>query len=882
MEPARRSNRIEIRRQRRAQLNQPINQQEEAREQAPVRGRGRGHRNPVLGRGSRSTVGSCTDKTYNCSRRTPTTIESELEDEEEYEYDEENPMESEEEEFHAEPSVNNNRSRHSGSRRSASHRTELPPPPVMDLATIMATQTQLLQELVRRDQIHRGNVQGKMTEFMRLRPPIYASSDDPMEADSWLRAISQKLEVVNCVGRERVTLAAHQLRGPAAEWWENFREGAADPTTITWEEFVEEFRKYHIPDGVIHLKAAEFHSLKQGAMSVNQYVRKFTELSRYAPGDVNTDKKKQTKFKDGLKAKLHSIMVSNIYPDFNTLVNQAILTEAGLNREDAEKKRKFEHFKSKRQDRGQSSRINPQQRIRQQPTMQYRTQSAVLPQPAQSFRTQTSGTKQQGSSKSVQDGQRICYNCRQPGHFMAECPQNQNAANPIRAASAPNVKSALSGVARGSRQFGGQQKKPQQSFGRARVNHIDAEEAQAANDVVLGEFLVNSVLATVLFDSGASHSFISAKFAAKHKIPMVPLKKPLITRSPGADIKCQLGCPQVKILISGVEFLADLVVLESLEIDVILGMDWLAQNKGTIACATREVTLENQDAIIVRVSPQGPKVSPMVCNMKVLSVEEVPVVCEYPDVFPEDLPGLPPDRELEFVIDLVPGTTPIAQRAYRLTAAELAELKEQIRDLLDKGYIKPSASPWGSPVMFVKKNDGTMRMCIDYRSLNAVTIKNKYPLPRIEDLFHQLKGAKFFSKIDLRSGYYQLKIRPQDTPKTAFVSRYGLYEFLVMSFGLTNAPAYFMNLMNKIFIEELDKFVVVFIDDILVYSRSAEEHEQHLRVVLDKLREHQLYAKFNKCEFWSFLGHVLSEQGVAVAPAKVFFFMDWPTPRNVL
>ena len=352
MEPARRSNRIEIRRQRRAQLNQPINQQEEAREQAPVRGRGRGHRNLVRGRGSHSTVGSSTDRTYNRSRRTPTTVETELEDEEEYGYDEENPMESEEEEFHAEPSVNNNRSRHSGSRRSVSRRTELPPPPVMDLATVMATQTQLLQELVRRDQLHRGNVQGKMTEFMRLRPPIYESSDDPMEADSWLRAITQKLEVVNCVGRERVTLAAHQLKGPAAEWWENFREGAADPTTITWEEFVEEFRRYHIPDGVIHMKAAEFRDLKQGSMTVNQYVRKFTELSRYAPGDVNTDKKKQTKFKDGLKARLHSIMVSNIYPDFNTLVNQAILMEAGLNREKAKKKRKFEHFKSKRQDRG--------------------------------------------------------------------------------------------------------------------------------------------------------------------------------------------------------------------------------------------------------------------------------------------------------------------------------------------------------------------------------------------------------------------------------------------------------------------------------------------------------------------------------------------------
>src|SRR5438132_5593431 len=183
------------------------------------------------------------------------------------------------------------------------------------------------------------------------------------------------------VGRERVTLAAHQLKGPAAEWWENFREGATDPTTITWEKFVEEFRKYHIPDGVIHLKAAEFRNLKQGAMSINQYVRKFTELSRYAPEDVNTDKKKQTKFKDGLKTRLYPLIVSNIYPDFNTLVNQAILTEEGFNREDAEKKHKFEHFKSKHQDRGQTSRFNPQQRFHQQPTMQNRTKSAVPSQP---------------------------------------------------------------------------------------------------------------------------------------------------------------------------------------------------------------------------------------------------------------------------------------------------------------------------------------------------------------------------------------------------------------------------------------------------------------------------------------------------------------------
>ena len=180
---------------------------------------------------------------------------------------------------------------------------------------------------------------------------------------------------------------------------------------------------------------------------------------------------------------------------------------------------------------------------------------------------------------------------------------------------------------------------------------------------------------------------------------------------------------------------------------------------------------------------------------------------------------------------------------------ELAKLKKQIRELLDKGYVQPSSSPWGAPVLFVEKKDGTQRMCIDYRSLNEVTIKNKYPLPRIDDLFDQLKGACVFSKINLRSGYHQLRIRHSDIPKTAFVTRYGLYEFTVMSFGLTNAPAYFMYLMNKVFMEYLDKFVVVFIDDILVYSKNEEEHEGHLRLVLQKLREHQLYAKFSKCKF---------------------------------
>jgi hypothetical protein len=198
------------------------------------------------------------------------------------------------------------------------------------------------------------------------------------------------------------------------------------------------------------------------------------------------------------------------------------------------------------------------------------------------------------------------------------------------------------------------------------------------------------------------------------------------------------------------------------------------------------------------------------------------VVQEYPDVFSEELPGMPPDRDIEFLIELLPRTPPISKRPYRMPINELVELKKQIAELQAKGFIRPSSSPWGASMLFVEKKDGTQRMYVDYRALNEVTIKNKYPISRIEDLFNQMKGVGVFSKIDLRSGYHQLKIRESDIPKTTFRTRYGLYEYTMMSFDLTNSPTYSMYLMNKVFKEYLDKFVVVFIDDILVFSKTEK------------------------------------------------------------
>ncbi|GJZ28735.1 putative reverse transcriptase domain-containing protein [Tanacetum coccineum] len=243
-------------------------------------------------------------------------------------------------------------------------------------------------------------------------------------------------------------------------------------------------------------------------------------------------------------------------------------------------------------------------------------------------------------------------------------------------------------------------------------------------------------------------------------------------------------------------------------------------------------------------------------------LEDIPVVREFPKVFPEDLPGLPPVRQVEFQIDLIPRTALVARAPYRLAPSEMQELSNQLQELSDRGFIRPSTSPWGAPVLFVKKKDGSFRMCIDYRELNKLTIKNRYPLPRIDDLFDQL----------------------QDIPKTAFRTRYEHYEFQVMPFGLTNAPAVFMDLMNRVCKPYLDKFMIVFIDDILIYSRNKEEHANHLRIILELLKKEKLYAKFSKCDFWirivQFLRHLIDSQGLHVDPAKIEAVKNWTSPTT--
>jgi len=354
--------------------------------------------------------------------------------------------------------------------------------------------------------------------------------------------------------------------------------------------------------------------------------------------------------------------------------------------------------------------------------------------------------------------------------------------------------------------------------------------------------------------------------------------------------------------------------------DYVLGMEFITQNDVFIEGHNRLVRIPSKSGIMKVKAHEMPCVGGptihfmlgktwerecvggygMMCVMRVLDEYEPKeaaklvtsakcikqVLKKFSDVMPEELPkDLPPRRGIDHVIEVVLGVAPPAKAPYRMSHEELKEFKVQLEELFAKRYIKPSKSPYGAPVLFVHKKDGMLRMCVDYRALNKVTVKNRYPLPRIDDLFDRLSGAKVFSRIDLHLGYYQIRIAEGDEEKTVYCTMYGSYEFLVMPFELTNTPTTFCTLMNDIFREWLDDFVVVYIDDILIYSDSLEKHAEHLRKVFQRLKENKLYAKFEKCKFGvtevDFLGHRIIQEGLKMDDHKVKVIVDWEPPKSV-
>ena len=443
---------------------------------------------------------------------------------------------------------------------------------------------------------------------------------------------------------------------------------------------------------------------------------------------------------------------------------------------------------------------------------------------------------------------RTCFNCRDPNHFCDACPRLVIVNN-----------------AQANQAYQGAQ---------GRAFNINANQAQANNEVVNGTFLVNNHYAFVLFDTGADKSFVSYDFEPLLTTPRVKLGESFTVEVvDGKPVTLDSIINNCNFNLKEHKFPIDLIPMQLGSFDIIVGMDWLAKSHVEVVCFEKCIRIPLEDGQTLKFYGEKPSggLKLMSCTKaqkylrkkyvaflahivkkkdKERKIEDIPIIREFPEVFPDYVSGLPPARQVEFCIDLVPGANPVAKSPYRLAPSEMQELASQLQELSDKGFIRPSSSPWGAPVLFVKKKDGSFRMCIDYRELNKLTIKNRYPLPRIDDLFDQLQGATYFSKIDFRSGYHQLRVHDEDIPINAFRTRYGHYEFMVMPFGLTNAPAVFVDVMNRVCRPYLDQFVIVFIDDILIYSKSKTNHEKHLRTILELLRKEQLYAKFSKCGFW--------------------------------
>lgn len=436
-------------------------------------------------------------------------------------------------------------------------------------------------------------------------------------------------------------------------------------------------------------------------------------------------------------------------------------------------------------------------------------------------------------------------------------------------------------------------------------------EAEQAEPMCFTGYLCSHP-AKILVDCGASNNFVATQWVKSHGARTTETNG-IVRLADGMSKKTTHLLPASLIRMGGYQTTLNLRVTELSDYDVILGQPWLESANPAIDWQSRLMRIQGRGRVYtISADSRNPLKTPILnalqfkrqlkpkdelfllfCLTSKSTMERAnedpevdKLLQEYDDIFPEKLPaGLPPTRNVDHKIEVEPGQEPPCRTPYRLSQTEMDELKKQLDQLLEDGQIRPSVSPYGAPILFVRKKDGSLRMCIDYRGLNKITIKNRYPLPRIDDLLDRLHGAKYFSKLDLMSGYYQVRIDEADVPKTAFRTRYGHYEFMVMPFGLTNAPATFMRMMNDVMRPYLDKSVIVFIDDVLVFSRSKAEHLQHLREVLKKLREHKLYAKRSKCSFFQtqvdFLGHTLTPDGILPDYKKIKAVREWPKPSSI-
>ncbi|XP_050908927.1 uncharacterized protein LOC127122669 [Lathyrus oleraceus] len=677
--------------------------------------------------------------------------------------------------------------------------------------------------------------------FQRNNPPTFKGSHDPEGAHEWLKVIEKIFRVMACTEAQKVQFGTHMLSGEAEDWWDNTRQILeAIGTEITWVVFRKEFLEKYFPED----------------MTVAEYAAKFEALVKFCPhyNRVDAETSKCLKFENGLRPEIKQGIGYQQIRKYAELVNKSRIY-------DEDSRARSAHYKSISEKKGNGQfrgkpYVTPADKGKQKTSDGKNTSGGGVPASVKCFKYGGLGHRANECNNKVLR----CYNCGKTGHRVAECKND-----------GPTC------------------------YNRGEQGHIKGPKA---DNLIKGTCFINNVELIAIIDTGATHSFISLECAMGLGLKLSSMVGSMVIDTPAnGSVTTALVCLSCPFTIYGKNFAMDLVCLPLHQINIILGMNWLEFNYVHINCYNKTVrflefgdcgelmflSAKQVEELLEDEAQMFAMFSSLQVDNEVASVD-LPIVCNFPDVFPDDIGDLPPERDIEFSIDVVPGTNPVSMAPYRMSASELGELKKQLEELLEKKFVRPSVSPWGAPVLLVKKKDGSMRLCVDYRQLNKVTIKNRYPLPRIDDLMDQLVGACMFSKIDLRSGYHQIRVKPDDIPKTAFRTRYGHYEYTVMPFGVSNAPGVFMEYMNRIFHPYLDQFVVVFIDDILIYSKSEEEHADHLNMVLQVLRDKKLYAKLSKCEFWlkevSFLGHVISSGGIAVDPSKIDAVLQWETPKS--
>ncbi|GKA93962.1 reverse transcriptase domain-containing protein [Tanacetum coccineum] len=757
-------------------------------------------------------------------------------------------------------------------------------------------------------------------EFRAVMHENFCGTEGAVGLTRWFEKLESQFGISNVAEGDRVKFASSTLLDGALTWWNVYvRSVTLDTAHATpWSDFKAMFIRKYCPRNEVKQMENELWNLKVKGTNLTAYNQRFQELILLCPEMVPNADRLLERYIEGLPLNIKGNVTSSKPVDLHEAIEMAqglmyqVVQELGENSGD---KRKWNGNHYNNNNPNTTSNLNPNKRPETARvfTAGQGSYAGKLPYCGKCGRHHTDAcpptchncgraghkvkdcrapprpASQRGpGSQGGQGSDVTCFGCGEKGHYKNKCPNNgsQGGGNQIRGnqQNPQNNQRQNQGNPKGNNQASTSTQGGRRAPGR--VYSLCAEAAVKDNNVVNGTFLINNVYASVLFDTGADRSFVSYAFSKFIDIHPTTLDTNYcVELADGKLLTTNTILRGCTLNLQNHLFKIDLLPIELGSFDVIVGMDWMAEHRAEVVCYEKYIRVPyGNDMLTVQGERSGVKNKSRLEVISSIRTQKYINQGYFPEVFPEDLPGLPPTRQVEFHIELIPGAAPVARAPYRLAPAEMKELAEQLKELSDKGFIRPSSSPWGAPILFVKKKDGSFRMCIDYRELNKLTVKNRYPLPRIDDLFDQLQGSSIYSKIDLRSGYHQLRVREEDIPKTAFRTRYGHYEFQVMPFGLTNAPAVFMDLMNRVCKPYLDKFVIVFIDDILIYSRNEKEHEEHLKTILELLKKEELYAKFSKCEFWintvKFLRHVIDSSGIHVDPAKIEAVKNWASPTT--